>query len=553
MITLRFRATKAPAPLADIATFLRTRPGYRVDDQAATYWNEETGVGFVLRIEVAQGEVLPLALDVPVDGPAGFALEIEGETRALVERFSLAISDGERLGISGGVYDKASFLAAWNRASTRAHATRVATEEEIPQHLPTWTLEHTWRWNFGRAPFERHLAASGGVHVPGITYHPSPAGGRRLITAVLWAPPQPIVLPEVDVVRIATPGNPIRHLDLAALQVALGDVLFAPASDMAPMRHLAITSDTVGDAGLAALLQAAAPGDVEAAVASATVAIEERVADAVVLPRLRAVADGADAGDLEFTLFSTSAHRTFTTTIRGGGAVVKGEIFVPGEEAVGSVPVAEVRALAKVVASTDFPHLRLPPGHPPPPPTVPDVRVTIRAGGLGLSVEMPASETDAVPDFAAILGKIATVAAHAEQEAKTDPSPALAPVPSAAGAPASPAAAVLRALEQIDAPGSTRTIVEHEYRVLWLGQTLATETNERGEPLAAVFTADDRIDAYLAKHGLSRGQVAVSTIAGQLLFSQIGAYQVAGFDFDPGSPGQRVFPLSLATRVLAPQ
>jgi hypothetical protein len=535
-LTLRFRPTTAPVALGDLAAFLRARPHYRVDDQAATYANEDTAVSFVLRVELAPGDTLPLALDVPTDVPIGFALEIEGEMRAMIERFSLAIADGERLGISGGVYETGSFLRAWQRASVRAHATRVAHEGETPLHLPEHTLEQTWRWNHGRVAFEQHLAGS--ARVLAITYHPSPSGSRRLVTATLWTPPEAVVVPEVDVLRIATPAG-MRRIDGGSLTAALGDIRFAPASDAAPLRHLAITLDTVSGDARAAVLTASIEGDLAAEVAPASVAIEERVADAIVMPRVRAVADGADAGDLEVTLYTTSAHRTFTTTIRGNGEVAKAEIFVPGEEVVGTVPLTDVRALAKVVASTEFPHLHAPPG-PPPPPTVPPVRVTIRAGGLSLSAEMPASVTDAVPDFAAILGKIATVAAHAEQEAKTDPSP-----------PIAGSSEIDRVLDHPDAPAFGAALRAFPgYLVVWIGQTLATEPNERGEPYAAVFTADGRIDAYLARHGLTRAQIATSTLDGNTLFSQIGAYPVLGFDFDPGGPLRRAFPLALAARVL---
>lgn len=401
---VRFRAS-SPS-WSDVAEFLRGRRGYTVGEQSATYLNEETGVDFACQRRAADGDVLPFTFEVAHGRPLSFGLEAGQELRALMDRFALTIAD------------QPGFLAAWNQGNAIAHAARVASAPELPRVLPAWTIEHTWRWNYQRDILQNCLNATdaNAPSVAKVTYVDHPAGARRLATAAMWVAPHPTLIPEVDVLMTVAKfdaGPEVRHLPfgdfvrLAGLRLSSGSESFTVngRSYAYALDHVVVIGGTFPATAYAALENACEKGGFKG-VPPADICVEGLTAEAVVMPHLRAVADGAAPRELRIVLFSTSAHRTFTKTITGKGEVLGGEVTKRGEEPLGCVMPEDVRALASMLATSGFPHLRLPPGHRPPSPTIPPVRIEVAVGDLSLSAEIPASETAAVPAFGALIGRI---------------------------------------------------------------------------------------------------------------------------------------------------
>ena len=124
-------------------------------------------------------------------------------------------------------------------------------------------------------------------------------------------------------------------------------------------------------------------------------------APAALLVVLRMFANGhSGPPDLALVHVATSAHVTTLTKARLDGEVEVRSVRLDGPRTRARIGVAALRAAAAAVVASGFPRVAAPVG-PPPPATVPPVRLAVVRGEASLSVELPASQVGAVPSFAA--------------------------------------------------------------------------------------------------------------------------------------------------------
>lgn len=400
------------------------RRNYAVSDGQAAYENPETGVYFTFDLGDAAPPYAPVTLNVNYFRPPGFGLEAEIETRALVQAFDLAVDDPQVGGMGRGPYSPEGFLRGWNSGNRVAHDVLVRKEEAKALFaLDAWTLEHAWRWNHQRKRYQEWLGeeAMKPGFVPKIVVVEHPSRGRLVSTAVIWSETMAIALPRVDLVIVVgqrPDGGPdVRHVPWDALEPLLEG--FERGSPSAGFRRGGATYE-VGMwhhlldyeapppalvAGIAERAQAGGPR----VVPWDRVVVEELVSAAVVIPTLRAVASGAEPPppDLAMSLYTTSVHRTQLSTLRGTGEVVREWVHDDTIEPLGTVPLDEVRALAKVVVDSGYPSFppQPPPGDPMASIHVPPVSIGVRVAGHGLFVQMQQA-SEIPPAFDAIRAQI---------------------------------------------------------------------------------------------------------------------------------------------------
>ena len=122
-------------------------------------------------------------------------------------------------------------------------------------------------------------------------------------------------------------------------------------------------------------------------------------AEGSILAAVRRIADGGRAPELTVFWLTESAHVASVTSISADGSVRRGTktTKLAERELLGVALADELKTFASELLASGFPHLALPPGHPPVPPTIPPVQCSMTHGTHRLAVHVPASELSAVP------------------------------------------------------------------------------------------------------------------------------------------------------------
>jgi hypothetical protein len=109
---------------------------------------------------------------------------------------------------------------------------------------------------------------------------------------------------------------------------------------------------------------------------------------------------------------------------------------------------------------------------------------------------------------------------------------------------------VERALGALEDPASAQPILEHSYRFASRADSpknaqgvqtalFLSVPGPRGEPLAAVFTADDCVESFVAASGGASPNIIAGTITGRDLVASLVMLGVEGISVNPTGPGPR--------------
>src|ERR1051325_1607755 len=143
---------------AAFSDYFGNRNGYRLHGGQAWYENEDTGVYFSFDLPDEEDaeeldEEVPryaCAFNMNLSRPGFFALEAARELRTVTEELRFDMFDPQTGSRSG--FDEQRFVESWNHSNQKATAVlRHAQPEMATYHLPRWTLDATWTWNYHRA------------------------------------------------------------------------------------------------------------------------------------------------------------------------------------------------------------------------------------------------------------------------------------------------------------------------------------------------------------------------------------------------------------------
>jgi hypothetical protein len=175
------------------AAYFKGRRHYKLTAQQALYENEDTGVYFIFDAPEAGTVTFNLNYFRPHVFGLEAALELEAFAKAL---------DATAMDESGEewAFERVKFLNSWNYGNRFAYRSMLMDPEGQDEPAYTWPskrIREVWAWNYSRPANENRV--EGNVFVPGV--FPMVVGGEVWSVAI-WPPGWPILLPEVDAVRV---------------------------------------------------------------------------------------------------------------------------------------------------------------------------------------------------------------------------------------------------------------------------------------------------------------------------------------------------------------
>jgi hypothetical protein len=199
------------------SAYFKGRRHYEVTAQQAIYQNEDTGVYFIFDAP----EAGVVAFNLNFFRPHVFGMEAALEVEAFAKAFDATAMDES--GEEWPTFDRVKFIKAWNYGNRFAYRAMLRGEEagaaDGPVHTwPSKKIRDAWEWNYSRPANENRV--DGNVFVPGI-FAEEVRG--ELWSVAIWPPECPVLLPEVDGVRLplAQQGKGSDDLTLVAWEEVL--------------------------------------------------------------------------------------------------------------------------------------------------------------------------------------------------------------------------------------------------------------------------------------------------------------------------------------------
>jgi WD40 repeat protein/tetratricopeptide (TPR) repeat protein len=248
---------------ADLERYFSERPGWKLDQNGASFASRDTGVNMWASFGELERESGRIGMSMHVNyfRPHVFGLEAACEIAAAAHALRTHVSDpqGE---IADGPFHESGMLRGYEHGNRAAYEL-LAKSNEPPRALPRETLEAAWRWNHRRADIERLLDDDDHpCFVPRVVLVEHPES-RAICTAVVWSEAMAIVLPRVDLVVLVLPGadGPL-WAPFAAIEPLLADLRLRPAhrrygGAVAGLEHRVVEDRT--DALMPQLMRCARP------------------------------------------------------------------------------------------------------------------------------------------------------------------------------------------------------------------------------------------------------------------------------------------------------
>lgn len=193
----------------DFIAFFSHRLNYNVEDNFATYENEDTDVEFCfeylsgnddLDVNVKKRENIIL-ITICYCRPHVFALEASMEIENLIYHFQFKRTSAHLAGFEGNVYKifiKKKFINSWNKGNKIA-IENLVSEDDFKKNnffeMKTLDIEKYWNWNFERK--NRYDLIPSRVAISRFWFI---VIEKKLYTAVVWSDGSPILLPKADFV-----------------------------------------------------------------------------------------------------------------------------------------------------------------------------------------------------------------------------------------------------------------------------------------------------------------------------------------------------------------
>lgn len=197
----------APPHIEELFAYFE-RDNYEVAGDRIYYFNEDTGVAFWFRVHREAWEEEEddddedartlISLNLDYWRPHTFGLEAELELTELIETFRFGVDDPQPDGMGDGPYSPEAFRQSYDRSNRTACRALAEAQPESPLTAAASLLEGVWRWNFMRSK----LAEAEEIFVPAVVWITPSEEPHHVMSSLVWREAVPIVLPEVDMVRI---------------------------------------------------------------------------------------------------------------------------------------------------------------------------------------------------------------------------------------------------------------------------------------------------------------------------------------------------------------
>ena len=193
--------------LKQFQNYFRKKPNYKVEENAAIYNNEDTGIYLIFEYnsdtsheETPQPEgiqIQSITFSLNYYRPHIFGLEAEKELTAFIHDFHLLVSDSQIGGMGNGQYSPSGFLNGWNKGNEFALKSISRENKESLFFLPTQKIEQYWNWNYNRNTFHKELNID--IFVPKFMFiiHEG-----EISPVIVWSDGIPVSLPDVQKIVI---------------------------------------------------------------------------------------------------------------------------------------------------------------------------------------------------------------------------------------------------------------------------------------------------------------------------------------------------------------
>jgi hypothetical protein len=227
---------------AEFIDYFQNRDRYELENDRASYFNQDTGVYFYFCYEDEGANLeeddIPCftSFNLNYCRPHFFGLEAEPEITAFAAKFGSSINDPQ--GADDGEYLPEDFLRIWNTANKWSYSTILDSKQspEVIYTRSTEELEAIWRWNYSRDRIYDDLGID--LFVPRIMFA---LVDGNLKTMCIWPDAIATLIPYTDIVYIGRKelGSDDCIVDRSALDGILPDF---DSSFPVPARNPAIES-----------------------------------------------------------------------------------------------------------------------------------------------------------------------------------------------------------------------------------------------------------------------------------------------------------------------